>query len=100
MNLKNRFSDINFIVHSFYDMENLYPKFDIIVGNKVMIHLKEPKVAINSLKKITHKYFLTSVPREPVFRLANIIGEDTFIHGGDILGQVQHWTKRTLILSF
>ncbi|OPX65122.1 MULTISPECIES: class I SAM-dependent methyltransferase [unclassified Methanoregula] len=91
---RKKFPDCVFFTVSVYELGSLCKKYDLIVANEVLEHLKNPDEAIENIRKISRKYILFSVPNEPYFRLANILRAKYVGSGGNTPGHINHWSKR------
>lgn len=70
---------------------------DLVVCCEVLEHLEDPEAGLSSLRKITDKYVLLSVPREPLWRFLNIARGKYLSDFGNTPGHLQHWSKRKFI---
>ncbi len=70
---------------------------DLIICSEVLEHLKHPIEALKILRDITTKYIVFSVPREPLWRILNIMRGKYISHLGNTPGHIQHWTKKQFI---
>lgn len=59
--------------------------FDMVAVLEVLEHLKYPWRALEEVRKIGSRYFLFSVPNEPLWSLVHICGDDS--------GHIQHWKR-------
>ena len=65
--------------------------WDIVVVCEVMEHLSDPEKALLELQRVTRKGCLLSVPREPVWRMANMARGKYWPSLGNTPGHIQHW---------
>ena len=75
-----------------YNLEFTDNEFDIVICTEVLEHLKDPKAAIQEIKRVTKKYILFSVPNEPFFILANLLRGKYFKRLGNHPEHINHWT--------
>ena len=68
---------------------------DLVVCCEVMEHLLEPEEALKKLAFLASPYCLFSVPREPLWRLLNLLRGVYIKKLGNTPGHVQHWSKRS-----
>lgn len=68
--------------------------FDLVICNEVLEHLEDYKKAIQVLTGLSSKYFLVSVPNEPLFRLATFMRGRHLRRWGNMPGHVNNWSKR------
>ena len=94
---RKSFPEINFKVESIY--EQVYPEnsFDLVVCCEVLEHLKDPKVALQSLFKVSRRYLLLSVPNEPLWRICNMFRGKYLRHLGNTPGHINHWSPRAFL---
>ncbi len=65
--------------------------WDVVVVCEVMEHLEDPEAALRELHRITRRACLLSVPREPIWRVANMARGKYWGSLGNTPGHVQHW---------
>lgn len=66
---------------------------DLVVCCEVLEHIDDPMLALDKLHGVCRKHFLTSVPREPVWRSMNLMRGRYLRELGNTPGHVQHWSK-------
>lgn len=86
-----------FNVRSIYDLDLNEDWAELVVCCEVLEHLEYPKLALEKLREITGSYLIVSVPREPVWRLLNILRGKYLASYGNTPGHIQHWTKKDFI---
>ena len=64
---------------------------DLVVCCEVLEHLEQPEAALDVLAGIARPYLLTSVPREPLWRVLNLARGSYWREWGNTPGHVQHW---------
>ncbi|MFC1843658.1 methyltransferase domain-containing protein [Thermodesulfobacteriota bacterium] len=83
---------INFLCASVYELPFEDDFFDMVVANEVLEHVDKPELALAELDRVCRKYFLVSVPREPVWRMMNL-GRFRYLTAlGNTPGHVNHWS--------
>ena len=88
----------NFIVANIYDSSKLdIKKADLVICCEVLEHLTNPEKALSELQKLPVDNFIFSVPREPLWRLLNLIRGSYIAELGNTPGHLQHWSKRKFI---
>ncbi|OIZ94222.1 methyltransferase type 11 [Candidatus Rickettsiella isopodorum] len=70
---------------------------DLIVCCEVLEHLADPNKGLRVLQKIVKKYLILSVPREPIWRLLNMLRGKYCSAFGNTPGHLQHWSKRRFV---
>jgi 2-polyprenyl-3-methyl-5-hydroxy-6-metoxy-1,4-benzoquinol methylase len=86
-----------FAVKSIYELQPNSDSAELIVCCEVMEHLKNPEAALQQLQVITGSYLIVSVPREPVWRMLNILRAKYLRDLGNTPGHIQHWSKKGII---
>ena len=82
--------DVSFLQASADQMPWLDDSWDVVVICEVMEHLSEPEKALLELQRVTRKGCLLSVPREPVWRMANMARGKYWPSLGNTPGHIQH----------
>ncbi|MBN1183046.1 MAG: class I SAM-dependent methyltransferase [Bacteroidales bacterium] len=81
------------------DIYNIaYPDrtFELVICTEVLEHLEYPGKAINELIRVSSKYVLISVPREPVWRIMNMVRLKYWSKLGNTPGHINHWSSRKI----
>ena len=94
---QRRFPHFPFFVASIYQIPYPDKYFDLVVACEVLEHLEEPEKAIVELSRVSNKYVLLSVPREPIWRILNIARGKYISALGNTPGHIQHWTKKRFV---
>ena len=68
--------------------------FDLVLATEVLEHLEKPEEALKELRRVSRKYIILSVPREPPFRIANILRLKYLKRLGNTPGHIQNWTRK------
>jgi 2-polyprenyl-3-methyl-5-hydroxy-6-metoxy-1,4-benzoquinol methylase len=89
--------DVAFNSGSVYDLDAARDVADLVVCCEVLEHLEEPDKALGILHSVCNRYFLTSVPREPIWRALNMARGRYLADFGNTPGHVQHWSKDEFI---
>lgn len=90
--------EIHFEVGSIYDIR-VKEKYELVVCSEVLEHLENPEKALEQLRDATKEYIICSVPREPIWRILNMMRGKYWRHLGNTPGHINHWSKRKF-LSF
>jgi len=83
-----------------FDINNIPLKqntFDLIICSEILEHLKEVDNPLQEINRISKKYILFSVPREPVWRFLNIARLRYLKNFGNTPGHLLHWSKKQFI---
>jgi 2-polyprenyl-3-methyl-5-hydroxy-6-metoxy-1,4-benzoquinol methylase len=87
-----------FLVGSVYELSALKnERYDAIILSEVLEHLAFPQKAINELSGMESVYYIFSVPREPIWRILNLMRLKYITGLGNTPGHVQHWSKKRFI---
>ncbi len=93
-NAKNRgLSPGTFCVRSVYDIEPGRDSADLLVCCEVLEHLKDPDAGLAALQRVTTDYLILSVPREPLWRVLNMVRVKYLSSVGNTPGHIQHWSS-------
>ena len=82
---------------AFADIERLpFPdaSFDLVLAIEVLEHVSDPAAALRELSRLATSDLVVSVPREPIWRLANLARGKYFGQLGNTPGHINHWSKR------
>ena len=86
--------NVKFIQGDIHKMPFDNRSFDIVVNLQVLEHLENPEKAINEMKRVSKRYCVLSVPREPFFRLANVARLKYLKTFGNYPDHIWQWSKR------
>jgi 2-polyprenyl-3-methyl-5-hydroxy-6-metoxy-1,4-benzoquinol methylase len=84
---------ISFEKKSVYELGDLHGKA-LIVCCEVLEHLEDPREALRIIASAKPAYALLSVPREPLWRILNVIRFKYLTALGNTPGHVQHWSGK------
>lgn len=85
------------VAGSFADIAHLpFPDraFDLVLAIEVLEHVPDPVAALAELDRVCGADLVVSVPREPVWRVANMARGRYLGALGNTPGHVQHWSSR------
>lgn len=94
---RNEFPQINFKVESIYDIKEEDFSYDLVVACEVLEHLEYPEKALEELFRITKRFVLISVPREPIWSIANFMRGKYLLNLGNTPGHIKHWNRKEII---
>lgn len=83
-------------VRSLYDVTPERDSAALIVCCEVMEHLEEPERALGALQSIVTDDLIVSVPREPLWRVLNVMRGKYLADFGNTPGHLQHWSTRSI----
>jgi len=85
-----------FSVRSVYDLDAT-DAADLVICCEVLEHLDNPELALDRLHAISQRHLLLSVPREPLWRMLNMMRGKYLAHGGNTPGHIQHWSTSAFL---
>ncbi len=71
--------------------------FDCVVACEVLEHVPHPEKVLDELYRVTRQYVLISVPREPEWRLLNMLRLKYLRQLGNTPGHINHWSKKQIL---
>lgn len=88
---QQRSPDIRVSQESIYALNRESCSFDLILCLEVLEHLENPRAALAELGRVSRKYAIVSVPREPIWRMLNLMRGKYIGALGNTPGHIQHW---------
>lgn len=85
-------SRARFLSQSAYELGFAASSFDLVVAAEVLEHLEEPERALDEVDRVASDYVILSVPREPLWRILNLIRLTYLRDWGNTPGHFQHWS--------
>ncbi|MFZ4681261.1 MAG: class I SAM-dependent methyltransferase [Terrimicrobiaceae bacterium] len=82
---------------SIYELQPASDSASLIVCCEVMEHLPDPERALDMLASLARPYLLISVPREPIWRILNLLRGAYISEAGNTPGHIQHWSARSFL---
>lgn len=89
--------DVGFQQRSIYDLRDPEDSADLVVCCEVLEHLGEPEAGLRALQRVVDGHLILSVPREPIWRLLNLVRGKYVSDLGNTPGHIQHWSRRAFI---
>jgi 2-polyprenyl-3-methyl-5-hydroxy-6-metoxy-1,4-benzoquinol methylase len=80
---------------SAYELEREPRSFDLVVCMEVLEHLEDPARAMEELCRVSARWLVLSVPREPLWRALNLARLHYVRDLGNTPGHLQHWSRRS-----
>jgi SAM-dependent methyltransferase len=68
--------------------------FDLVLAIEVLEHVPDPAAAVRELRRLATGRLVLSVPREPIWRVANLARGKYLSALGNTPGHLNHWSKR------
>ncbi|MDP2946942.1 MAG: class I SAM-dependent methyltransferase [Nanoarchaeota archaeon] len=88
---------IDITQESIYKLKRANNSFDLVISLETLEHLERPEKALKELKRVTKNYCLLSVPREPLWRLLNVMRGKYCKNLGNTPGHINNWSKKKFI---
>ena len=79
---------------SVYELGRPACSFDLVICLEVLEHLEHPDRALQELARVSKKYVIVSVPREPLWRAMNVMRGKYLLSLGNTPGHIQHWSTQ------
>lgn len=89
---QQRNPDIHVSQESIYALNRQPSSFDLVLCLEVLEHLENPQAGLAELARVCRKFCIVSVPREPVWRLLNMMRGKYLRELGNTPGHLQHWS--------
>lgn len=93
---KEKLPGILFSTESIYELQRPDNSFDCVMALETLEHLDDPLKALQELKRVSRKYVIISVPREPLWRVLNMARLKYVDSLGNTPGHLNHWSTRSL----
>lgn len=94
---RKRLPSVSFGVESIYALPREDNSVDLAVALETLEHLEEPMKALRELARVSRKYVILSVPREPLWCTLNLARLKYVRHFGNTPGHINHWSKRGFV---
>ena len=89
---RQRMPEIAFTVESVYDLPHEDSSKDLVICLETLEHLDDPGKALREILRVTRRYALLSVPREPLWRILNLCRGSYISELGNTPGHLNHWS--------
>jgi ubiquinone/menaquinone biosynthesis C-methylase UbiE len=70
-------------------------EFDMSTAMEVLEHVPDPEAVLAEMARVSARWVLVSVPREPLWRSLNMARGAYIRHLGNTPGHLNHWSKRS-----
>lgn len=71
--------------------------FDFTMACEVLEHVHHPARVLAEIKRVTRQYAIFSVPREPTWRVLNVMRGKYWSDLGNTPGHIQHWSTAAFL---
>ncbi|MGH9024727.1 MAG: class I SAM-dependent methyltransferase, partial [Acidimicrobiia bacterium] len=71
--------------------------FDLVLAIEVLEHVPRPSDALHEIARVAKGDVVLSVPREPLWRVANMARGRYLSAYGNTPGHIQHWSRRAFV---
>jgi 2-polyprenyl-3-methyl-5-hydroxy-6-metoxy-1,4-benzoquinol methylase len=71
--------------------------FDLVVATEVLEHVFYPDKVLAEAQRVSRRYAIFSVPREPVWRMLNMLRGKYWSDFGNTPGHIQHWSTSSFV---
>ena len=71
-------------------------EFDLVAGIEVLEHVANPARTLEELTRVAERWLLISTPREPLWRILNVLRGSYLRSLGNTPGHLNHWSRRGL----
>ena len=85
---------IAFQVADLYRLEPGRDAAELILCCEVLEHLPDPSQALDVLAQLARPHLIASVPKEPLWRILNLVRGTYWFDLGNTPGHLQHWSGR------
>jgi 2-polyprenyl-3-methyl-5-hydroxy-6-metoxy-1,4-benzoquinol methylase len=70
-------------------------EYDLVAAIETLEHVRDPERVLREMTRVTDRYVLASVPREPLWRALNM-ARGTYLRDlGNTPGHLNHWSARS-----
>ena len=72
-------------------------EFEMVSAIEVLEHVERPDAVLAEMARCSSRWVLVSVPREPVWRIANLARGAYWGSLGNTPGHLNHWSRRSFV---
>lgn len=92
---RQRNPTVPIVEESIYHLARPDQAYDLVLALEVMEHLGDPRRALAEVCRVSRRWVVCSVPREPVWRALNVARLKYVGALGNTPGHVNHWSTRS-----
>ena len=92
-----RYPAVDFACGSAFELPFAARQFDLVLFLEVLEHLPDPRRALQEARRVCAGELVASVPREPIWRVLNLLRGAYWRHAGNTPGHLQHWGRRSFL---
>ena len=85
--------NLSFEPGSAYSLPHEDHSFDVVSAFEVFEHLERPEEGLGELARVARRTLVLSVPREPLWRVLNVVSLHYLRDLGNTPGHVNHWSR-------
>ncbi|MBI4538183.1 MAG: class I SAM-dependent methyltransferase [Gemmatimonadetes bacterium] len=94
---RRRCPQVGFAVADGHHLPYRAGSFDLVVACEVLEHVSRPEEFLGEIARVTRRYSVLSVPREPIWRFLNVLRGAYLTELGNTPGHIQHWSGRAFL---
>jgi 2-polyprenyl-3-methyl-5-hydroxy-6-metoxy-1,4-benzoquinol methylase len=94
---RRRRSNLEFLAADAVSLPFSTGEFDVVCGVEVLEHLPDPSTALAEMARVAREWLLVSTPREPLWRILNLLRGGYWRSFGNTPGHINHWSKHGLV---
>jgi 2-polyprenyl-3-methyl-5-hydroxy-6-metoxy-1,4-benzoquinol methylase len=72
-------------------------EFDLATAIEVLEHVPDPQHTVAEMARCAERHLLVSVPREPLWRMLNMVRGAYLSDLGNTPGHLNHWSRRSFV---
>lgn len=91
---RQRNPDLRIVQEDVNELQREDNSFDLIIMLQVLEHLSSPERALAELSRVSRRHIIVGVPREPLWRVLNVVRLKYLRSLGNTPGHVHHWSVR------
>ena len=94
---RQNLSNVVVVERNIYELNQREDQADLIICCEVLEHLEDPHKALRALKALRSRNYIFSVPREPLWRILNMIRGKYLKDLGNTPGHLNHWSCKAFL---